>query len=519
MNTLERLKLTNLLKKTVDERNAESNTLKRLKLANQVQELRKQLGLIVVEPLTPQQNIENGKKAMQAVIDEQKDVKNAMYRDDIGWIDFVWGDVGEVKANGKTKGGKGISHIIEARMRKDGMNDEQATVFVKNDIVQALALGQSEVKSQKETSTKTMISYQGTIVHLVKNGNDNTWVLTGYEEYQKMEQVGGATNPDLRTNSPIRSRTDVGASDEQSITEPNGTMQAHFNKKIADALIHKNHKVLDVSQVSKVYKIPKHIKNIAFYKNLYGLNELSNLFFAIVENEQGEIYANAYIADTAIDLSRLKHDGVFPDIGVTQLMTEEVEALRSLYNDLDAYFTSYENLNRANKKIIKGRKNSVKTAKGTKIDTVFALVDSKYVIASHTENGNENPKYDQSLQPRDRSRESSIAWVSKTANNLDPESLGRTGRADTGAPIIGDDMMVESGNGRTMAIKLAYKNGKAEEYRQWLIDEADMFGFTEAQVSQFKEPILVRIRTSEIDRATFANYTYKMLHLDCIFKA
>lgn len=358
MNTLERLKLTNLLKKTVDERNAESNTLKRLKLANQVQELRKQLGLIVVEPLTPQQNIENG-----------------------------------------------------------------------------------------------------------------------------------------------------------------NTMQAHFNKKIADALIHKNHKVLDVSQVSKVYKIPKHIKNIAFYKNLYGLNELSNLFFAIVENEQGEIYANAYIADTAIDLSRLKHDGVFPDIGVTQLMTEEVEALRSLHNDLDAYFTSYENLNRANKKIIKGRTNSVKTAKGTKIDTVFALVDSKYVIASHTENGNENPKYDQSLQPRDRSRESSIAWVSKTANNLDPESLGRTGRADTGAPIIGDDMMVESGNGRTMAIKLAYKNGKAEEYRQWLIDEADMFGFTEAQVSQFKEPILVRIRTSEIDRATFANYTYKMLHLDCIFKA
>lgn len=160
--------------------------------------------------------------------------------------------------------------------------------------------------------------------------------------------------------------------------------------------------------------------------------------------------------------------------------------------------------NSATKKITKGRKNSVKTAKGTKVDTVFALVDSKYVISSHTESGNENPKYDQSLQPRDRGRENSIAWVIKTANNLDPESLGRTGRADTGAPIVGDDMMVESGNGRTMAIKLAYKNGKADDYVAWLKENADLFGFTEAQVEKYKQPILVRIRTSEIDRATFA---------------
>lgn len=45
---------------------------------------------------------------------------------------------------------------------------------------------------------------------------------------QKMEQVGGATNPDLRTNSPIRSRTDVGASDEVNILETAN----NFNHKI-----------------------------------------------------------------------------------------------------------------------------------------------------------------------------------------------------------------------------------------------------------------------------------------------
>lgn len=35
--------------------------------------------------------------------------------------------------------------------------------------------------------------------------------IMGASDIQNMEQVGGATNPDLRTNSPIRSRTDVGA--------------------------------------------------------------------------------------------------------------------------------------------------------------------------------------------------------------------------------------------------------------------------------------------------------------------
>jgi hypothetical protein len=153
--------------------------------------------------------------------------------------------------------------------------------------------------------------------------------------------------------------------------------------------------------------------------------------------------------------------------------------------------------------IVKGRSNKVKTAKGTQVSTVFALLESDEITASHTAAGAENPEYPQELQPRDRSRESSQAWVQKTSNGLDPESLGRSGRADTGAPIVGDDLAVESGNGRTMAIQLAYARGQAEEYRQWLIEEAEYFGFSAAEAESFKQPILVRIRTSEVDRVQF----------------
>lgn len=162
-----------------------------------------------------------------------------------------------------------------------------------------------------------------------------------------------------------------------------------------------------------------------------------------------------------------------------------------------------ESRNSDQNSILKGRSNNVKTAKGTKVSTVFAVLEADQVIASHTATGAENPNYPQELQPRDRSRDSSQAWVQKTSNTLDPESLGRSGRADTGAPIIGDDLVVESGNGRTMAIQLAYERGNADEYKEWLIDEAEYFGFSADQINQFKQPILVRIRTSEIDRIQF----------------
>lgn len=173
--------------------------------------------------------------------------------------------------------------------------------------------------------------------------------------------------------------------------------------------------------------------------------------------------------------------------------------------DLDDLFTTrMDGTGAASKRVLKGKTNKAKTAKGTSIASEFALVDAKFLIASHNAAGAKNPDYPQDLQPRDRGRESSIAWVQKTSKALDPESLGRTSRVDTGAPIVGDDLIVESGNGRTIAIKMAYKNGDAEAYRQWLIENARMFGFTEQQVESYKQPVLVRMRTTEVNRAEFA---------------
>ncbi len=56
------------------------------------------------------------------------------------------------------------------------------------------------------------------------------------------------------------------------------------------------------------------------------------------------------------------------------------------------------------------------------------------------------------LQPRDRSRAASDAQIEDIAINLDPDRLLPSREADRGAPIIGPDNIVESGNGRRMAL-------------------------------------------------------------------
>lgn len=152
-----------------------------------------------------------------------------------------------------------------------------------------------------------------------------------------------------------------------------------------------------------------------------------------------------------------------------------------------------------------GKVAFAKTAKGNKIKTQYALVDASNLITSHEpSNGKVNAKFPQELQPRDRSRSTSMQWVQKISKDIDPEQLGGSRRADSGAPIIGDDGIVESGNGRTMALLLAYQNGNADDYRDWLEETASYFNIDPDEVSKMKQPILVRVRQSDVDRAAFA---------------
>lgn len=129
---------------------------------------------------------------------------------------------------------------------------------------------------------------------------------------------------------------------------------------------------------------------------------------------------------------------------------------------------------------------------GMRVDVEYVVVDASTLTRASGD-----------MQPRDRSRGASDAWIADTAARLDPAQLMPSPTADRGAPIVGPDGMIESGNGRYGAIVRAYERfpDRAAAYRGQI--EAAGFAIPE----DVSRPVLVARRTSDLsreDRVRFA---------------
>lgn len=137
---------------------------------------------------------------------------------------------------------------------------------------------------------------------------------------------------------------------------------------------------------------------------------------------------------------------------------------------------------------------------GSSYDFAYEVKSFGDLIASNDTAYGVNPLYPAELQPRDRTREASRQQIENMANDLRPELLGESPMLSNGAPIIGMDNVVESGNGRTLAIARAYEQGKAENYKAFLEQYAAERGI---DLSGIDRPVLVRTRLTETDRTQF----------------
>ena len=140
----------------------------------------------------------------------------------------------------------------------------------------------------------------------------------------------------------------------------------------------------------------------------------------------------------------------------------------------------------------------------------FAVVPLGDLITSHTTAMARNPKFPSSLQPRLRDRAASRLQVEKIARNLKPTALLTDVQAlDRGPMIVGPDLIVESGNGRAIALMLAslefkkrYRDYKTELVRR--IEARTEYRIDPNDIKSIKQPVLVRERLSKVDRAKFA---------------
>jgi hypothetical protein len=98
------------------------------------------------------------------------DVKCAMYHNELGWIDFVWGDRF-----------KGIKQIIEQRMTKDGLSVNDIYKLLTKDLVNTIASGKIIRQSQISNNQQMVIAKGDYEAILVKNKGNNGWLLTGWK--------------------------------------------------------------------------------------------------------------------------------------------------------------------------------------------------------------------------------------------------------------------------------------------------------------------------------------------------
>ncbi len=141
----------------------------------------------------------------------------------------------------------------------------------------------------------------------------------------------------------------------------------------------------------------------------------------------------------------------------------------------------------------------------TRYEFEYRIVDLKDLIVSHDPlTFVPNPGYPQELQPRLRERSATQLQVKTMAANLEPDALLVDYRSiDRGAPIVGNDMIVESGNGRVMALKLAAKDHPEvySRYKSKLIEVAPTLALS---VGKITNPALVRVRLTKVSRKQFA---------------
>lgn len=98
------------------------------------------------------------------------------------------------------------------------------------------------------------------------------------------------------------------------------------------------------------------------------------------------------------------------------------------------------------------------------------------------------------LQVRNRGSQASDAQIEQMASQLDPARLMPNVSADQGAPIVGPDNVVDSGNGRVAAINRAYDAypEQAAAYRQSLVNAGYQIP------DGMERPVLISRRTTDL---------------------
>ncbi|MFH1556569.1 MAG: hypothetical protein ABII76_17215 [Pseudomonadota bacterium] len=132
----------------------------------------------------------------------------------------------------------------------------------------------------------------------------------------------------------------------------------------------------------------------------------------------------------------------------------------------------------------------------TRERVTYELREAEELITSHTPGTwTPDPRYPRAVQERDyQGTPAEQLKVGKIAAAPDPAILlADSPTAVDGPPVITEGGIVIGGNGRSMGLRLAYRNSSADAYRAELRRRAPGKGISPAAVDRSTSPVLVRV--------------------------
>ena len=148
-----------------------------------------------VDDTSVAESIEQGARAVKRVLSNHQDVPNAMYREETGGIDFVYGKAGDPAK--KYAGGYGIAHIF-AKHGKEAV-DMIPTVIAKG-------------KTSQKYSDRIHFSFGDytAVVRLDFDGKKKTWLVTNFEKYANKKDSPSAEDFARSADKSDGARSTVG---------------------------------------------------------------------------------------------------------------------------------------------------------------------------------------------------------------------------------------------------------------------------------------------------------------------
>lgn len=159
----------------------------------------------------------------------------------------------------------------------------------------------------------------------------------------------------------------------------------------------------------------------------------------------------------------------------------------------------------------RGHTEEVYTDQGDTLNVQYAVVEAHQPNASHGTDLSVNPHFPEEMQPRDRTQAATEKQLGDFVTNFQPALLGANPKASEGAPMVGPDGVVEIGNGRTIGLRRIYERHPelAEKYKAWVKNNAAKLGIDPKAIEGLKQPMLIRIRKTDVDRRKFVERTNK----------